>query len=133
VLLLVAAVVSTFMGTVHPAAGATQSIAFTGEPVTIRACEGSTIPAFAAPSEVIVPTGEIANVRISFVNQSPAAATKVLFTVRSGGQTDSIVDSGIFSKGVTITHDFGPAFGGDGAQCSVDAVTFADGSIWARA
>jgi hypothetical protein len=70
---------------------------------------------------------------ISFVNQAPLAATDVRIAVRYAGSTQLLEDTGTFSSGTTITRNFTPsaAFAYNGpAECTVQSVTFSDGSSW---
>ncbi|HEV3086921.1 MAG TPA: hypothetical protein VGX96_06810 [Candidatus Elarobacter sp.] len=93
--------------------------------ITANADGGAVIPA-SAPYQY-------GDLRISFVNQAPLAATDVLFAVRYNGQTQIVEDVGTFSTGATVTRDFLPPsflrYNG-AAQCSVEAVLFSDGSSW---
>jgi|ERR1700733_2374993 len=77
---------------------------------------------------------QVSNLRISFVNQAPLTATNVRFAVRYADRTQIIEDAGTFSSGTPITQDFTPtalsAYGAGSAQCSVESVTFSDGSTW---
>ena len=72
-------------------------------------------------------------VTIAFFNTSGAPATNVRFAARSGKSPETIVDNGTFSSGSTITHEFAvSALNGDASQIDVEAVTFADGTLWQR-
>jgi hypothetical protein len=72
-------------------------------------------------------------IRIAFVNDSQRVATNVHFVVRYGNHTQTIDESGRFSPGVLIDHEFTPiadATPSKPARCSVEAVTYTDGSRW---
>lgn len=70
---------------------------------------------------------------ISFVNAGSVPATAVRFTVRSGERIETIVDKGIFTPGVGITHEFTAKFQpGDVPAIDVEAVNLADGTFWQR-
>lgn len=66
------------------------------------------------------------------MNQSPLEATDVRFAVNYDGITQIIDDNGRFATRAPIVHDFQPvatsAYAAAGAACSVESVTFADGS-----
>jgi hypothetical protein len=104
-------------------------------PVSVVSCEYNSQQLSAASTgiEQNAPN-PTSNLRISFVNQSPLEATDVRFAVSYAGVTQLIDDNGRFATGTPITHDFQPvaagAFDSAGAQCTVESVTFADGSTW---
>jgi len=76
---------------------------------------------------------QTSNLRITFENQAPLAATDVVFAVGYDGRTQIVEDAGTFSRGTQITQDFMPSanlrYNGS-AVCSVQSVTFSDGSTW---
>jgi hypothetical protein len=102
-------------------------------PVSVVSCDYDTIVSDAATYPASAPI-EVGNLRITFVNQAPQTATKVRFVVHYAGRAQIIDDSGTFSSGIPISQNFAPAvvspYYGGGAQCSVEAVTFSDGSTW---
>jgi len=103
-------------------------------PVSVVACDYSSAQ---GPGTLTIPEAapfQVSNLRITFVNQAPLTATNVRFAVRYADRTQIIDDAGTFSSGTPITQDFTPAansgqYGGS-AECSVQSVTFADGSTW---
>jgi hypothetical protein len=74
--------------------------------------------------------------KLSYVNTSAKVASRVAFSVRYGGQTERVIDTGTISPGVTITKTFGDQFSGRaylGATpeiCRAVAVRYADGTVW---
>jgi len=71
--------------------------------------------------------------RLSFLNTDDTAATQVTFDVAHDGTHTKVIDRGRFSRGVAIDHLFEDVTGPSGsgrAECSVAAVTFADGRRW---
>jgi hypothetical protein len=107
-------------------------IALATPPVSVVACDYNSF----TPGANELSTGtafHTSNLRITFVNQAPLTATNVRFAVRYADRTQIIEDAGAFSSGTPITQDFTPAtndpYNGT-AQCSVESVTFSDGSTW---
>jgi hypothetical protein len=109
-----------------PAAAATA-------PVSVVSCSYSSVPRDGAGLIPATAPIQTSNVQISFVNNAPLAATNVRFAVRSPGGTQFVSDAGTFSPGTAITQNFdsrtympynGPA------ACSVQSVTYSDGSTW---
>lgn len=102
-------------------------------PVSVVSCDYSVISSTTAVLPELTPF-HVGNLRITFVNQGPIAATNVRFAVRYADRTQIIDDAGTFSTGTPVTQDFTPAanapYDGSGASCDVQAVTFADGSVW---
>ena len=108
-------------------------LALATAPVSVVACDYST---FASEGGQLIPDTapfRTSNLRITFVNQAPKTATDVRFAVRYADRTQIIEDAGTFSSGTPITQDFTPStndpYAGS-AQCSVESVTFSDGSTW---
>jgi hypothetical protein len=103
-------------------------------PVSVVACDYSTVDSTGGLIFPGTAPYQTSNLRISFVNQAPVTATNVRFIVRYADRTQVIEDAGTFSSGTPITQDFTPAtnapYGGSSAQCSVESVTFSDGSTW---
>jgi hypothetical protein len=102
-------------------------------PVSVVSCDYSVVQSSSLGLPELTPF-HVGNLRITFVNQAPIAATNVRFAVRYADRTQIIDDAGTFSTGTPVTQDFNPAanapYDGSGAACSVQAVTFADGSVW---
>ena len=102
-------------------------------PVNVVSCDYSAIQSSALGLPELTPF-QVGNLRITFVNEAPLAATNVRFAVRYADRTQIIDDAGTFATGTPITQDFSPApsapYDGSGAACSVQSVTFADGSTW---
>jgi hypothetical protein len=68
---------------------------------------------------------------IRFANTAPKIASMVMFAVSDDlGNTYEIKDAGTFSPGVAINHVFESPVGASAAKCSVEAVTYRDGSTW---
>jgi hypothetical protein len=102
-------------------------------PVSVIACDYSSTQ---GTGGMLVPETapfQLSNLRISFVNGAPVAATGVRFAVGYDGRTQIVEDKGTFSTGTAITQDVIPAanlrYNGP-ATCTVQSVTFSDGSIW---
>lgn len=106
------------------------SAAPTATPVNITSCNISS-----TPSQVIPETARFwsSNLGITFVNQAPLTVTDVRFAVTYKGQTQVLDDAGTFSTGTPITQNLSPSpepqYDG-AATCSVQSVTFSDGSAW---
>jgi hypothetical protein len=104
----------------------------TNAPVTVLACSYSTsLPSSDQDGE----TFPNASLRIVFRNTASMPARTVRFDVGTGRARKTIDDVGTFSPLVTISHDLAAvpdSFLDGPQQCSVDAVTFADGSHWTR-
>ena len=102
-------------------------------PVSVVSCDYSSLQ---GSGGMLIPETapfQTSNLRISFVNDAPLAATNVRFVVGYDGRTQIVEDTGTFSTGTPITQDFIPAanlrYNGS-ATCSVQSVTFSDGSTW---
>jgi hypothetical protein len=108
-------------------------IASASSPVSIVSCNYSSEQSSAALTPEMAPY-QVRNLQISFVNQAAVTATGVKIAVRYADRTQIVEDAGTFSTGTPITRNFVPAgggaYGGGSAQCAVEAVTFADGSVW---
>jgi hypothetical protein len=102
-------------------------------PVSVVSCGYNSLGGSAALSIPESPPVQTSNLRISFTNQAPLAATDVVFAVGYDGRMQLVEDAGTFSHGAQITHDFTPSenlrYNGS-AACSVQSVTFSDGSTW---
>lgn len=130
-LLAAAALASTLVGAAHPGDFGSPTTAFSGSPVRVQACTLDQLPIPSA-GDMTVNAGSTPLLQISFVNQAGVPATDVRFTLRAGGQTEQLDQRGTFSTGTTIVKNFDPSINGDGAQCTIDAVSFSDGSTWQR-
>ena len=102
-------------------------------PVNVISCDYSSL--HGSGSMLIPETApfQTSNVRITFENRAPLVATDVRFAVDYGSRTQIVDYAGTFSSGTPITEDFTPSAipGYDGsAACSVQSVTFSDGSTW---
>jgi hypothetical protein len=72
---------------------------------------------------------------LNYVNVATQAATKIKFFVDYRGQRNLVVDTGTFSPGVKISHQFNDFSGmvWEGPtpdHCRAVWVKFADGSLW---
>jgi hypothetical protein len=72
---------------------------------------------------------------ISYVNRTKKVADRVAFAVNYRGDAERVVDTGTFSPGVTIDHQFGQFtglayLGTQPNSCRVAAVRFSDGTVW---
>ncbi|HEX3467520.1 MAG TPA: hypothetical protein VHT05_05525 [Candidatus Elarobacter sp.] len=76
----------------------------------------------------------ISNLHLAFVDHAPSAATDVRVTARYARVSQTLDLRGRFTSGVEIARDVAPLETGTyedaPARCTVDAVTFADGSTW---
>jgi hypothetical protein len=101
-------------------------------PVSIVACDYSSFQGSGSLFPETAPF-QTSNLQIAFVNQAPLAATDVQFAVGYDGRTQNVEDAGTFSHGTQITQNFMPSanlrYNGT-ATCSVQSVTFSDGSTW---
>ena len=124
---------ATFAGLAGALSLASASPLAATPPVSVVSCDYSVTQSSALGLPELTPF-HVGNLRITFVNQAPIAATNVRFAVRYADRTQIIDDAGTFSTGTPVTQDFSPAtnapYDGAGAACSVQAVTFADGSVW---
>jgi hypothetical protein len=125
---------STFAGLAGALSLASASpITAAAAPVSVVSCDYSVVGSATLGLPELTPF-QVGNLRITFVNQAPLAATNVRFAVRYADRTQIIDDAGTFATGTPVTQDFSPAtnaaYGGSAAACSVEAVTFADGSTW---
>jgi len=71
--------------------------------------------------------------QLTFQNTDASPATTVTFDVTHDGTHTKVIDRGRFTRGVPIEHSFGDftgTYGGGETQCTVTAVTFADGRRW---
>jgi hypothetical protein len=112
----------------------TSPIASATAPVSVVSCDYSSLQGTGGLTIPETAPFQTSNLRISFVNQAPVTATNVRFAVRYADRTQIIDDAGNFVSGAAVTQDFTPVAAGayyaDGAQCSVESVTFSDGSTW---
>jgi hypothetical protein len=99
-------------------------------PVSVASCDYTTYDVPPIPATPLIQHG---NLRITFTNQTPLTATDVRFAIRYRSGTQVVQDTGKFSSGTPITQDFEPdvSLGYHGpAYCTVQSVTFSDGSTW---
>lgn len=71
--------------------------------------------------------------QLTFQNTDESAAALVTFDVTHDGTHTKVIDRGRFTRGVPIEHtfsDFTGTYGSSDAQCTVTAITFADGRKW---
>ncbi|HTJ27065.1 MAG TPA: hypothetical protein VMA36_12980 [Candidatus Limnocylindria bacterium] len=105
---------------------------FFNAPVTVLACSYNASQNAFDQDGVTVP---YASVRVSFQNTASMPVRAVRFEVGEGRTRQTIDDVGTFSPRVAISHELPAtpdAFLTGPQRCSVDAVTFADGSHWDR-
>ncbi|MGH7709474.1 MAG: hypothetical protein ACREM8_09150 [Vulcanimicrobiaceae bacterium] len=81
--------------------------------------------------------GRIGNVAISYRNLRPIALDRVVFQVNYRGVRRRITDSGTFSQGALIRHNFSnlngvPFSGPNPDNCTVIAAQSVDGRWWGR-
>jgi hypothetical protein len=102
-------------------------------PVSVVSCDYSS---FQGSGGLLIPATapfQMSNLRITFENQAPLVATDVVFAVNYDGRTQVVEDAGTFSSGTPVTQEFIPnanlRYNGP-AMCSVQSVTFSDGSSW---
>jgi hypothetical protein len=72
---------------------------------------------------------------ISYVNRTQKVADRIAFAVNYRGDVERVVDTGTFSPGVTIDHEFGQFtglayLGTNPNWCRVAAIRFTDGSVF---
>ncbi|MDB5072599.1 MAG: hypothetical protein JWM87_3710 [Candidatus Eremiobacteraeota bacterium] len=115
------------------AAAGAPAMAATPAPVSVVSCSSYSLPRDGAMLIPQTAPAQFNTLRITFVNQAPLTATDVRFVVQYSGHAQVIEDTGKFSSGVSISNDFTPAdyipYNGP-ATCSVQSVTFSDGSTW---
>ncbi|MEA2718983.1 MAG: hypothetical protein QOJ39_847 [Candidatus Eremiobacteraeota bacterium] len=101
-------------------------------PVSVVSCSYEKISEVndVGPGAAPVNTGDL---QITFVNHSPLTATGVRFAVQYANRSQVVDASGTFSSDTSITKDFAPSanpwYNGS-AACTVQSVTFSDGSTW---
>jgi hypothetical protein len=103
-------------------------------PVRISACE-ITRRARTRNTFNPYPLAVTGGLHVSFVDLRSVAASEVRFRVDYRGESEVVVDSGMFSPGATISHSFDnfsdyAYLGPRPNLCRVVSVRFADGSIW---
>jgi hypothetical protein len=102
-------------------------------PVSVVSCDYTSLQGdgvLFVPAAAPIVTG---NVRITFVNTAPLSATDVHFAVSYDNTTQIVDEAGTFSSGTSITRDITPStdpYYNGAAACSVESVTFSDGSTW---
>jgi hypothetical protein len=125
---------STIAGALTIAAGSPATAAV--PPVSVVSCDYSSLQGTGGMLIPATAPFRTSNLRITFVNRAALTATDVRFTAGYDGRTQVVDDAGTFSSGTPITQDFAPAanlwYNGP-AACSVQSVTFSDGSTWQSA
>jgi hypothetical protein len=113
------------------AAGAVETAPDAG-PMKIESCSASEQSVLENP-KIGIRTAQVSGVTIVYTNESAIAATDVRFRVRYGGATYTVDDRGALAAGRKISREFtsiDASYRGTAADCSVLAVTFADGTSW---
>jgi hypothetical protein len=108
-------------------------LAASPSPVSVIACDYSSYEGDAGQLIPETAPFRTSNVRVTFENNAPVPATHVRFAVQYAGSTQTVDEAGTFSTGTPITKDFMPSTGleyNGSASCSVQSVTFSDGSTW---
>jgi hypothetical protein len=103
----------------------------TSAPVLVSTCSVSDLYDPAVSPE-FGPAISYRLLQLTFLNTDDTPATQVTFDVAHDGTHTTVIDRGRFSRGVSIEHSFDDPtgrYGGD-AQCTVAAITFADGRRW---
>jgi hypothetical protein len=122
------AAIAGLTGALAVAAGT--PVAAAAPPVSVASCDYTTYDVPPIPATPLIQHG---NLRITFTNQTPITATDVRFAITYRSSTQVVQDAGKFSSGTPITQDFqpdvSPGYHGP-AYCSVQSVTFSDGSTW---
>jgi hypothetical protein len=123
--------IAGFAGALTLAAGSPAMAA--APPVSVVSCDYTSLQGdgvlFVPETAPIVTS----NVLLTFVNNAPLTATDVHFAVRYDNSTQIVDETGTFSSGTPITRDFTPStdlYYNGSAACSVQSVTFSDGSTW---
>jgi hypothetical protein len=123
----VASVLTLMAGT--PAFAATAPVS----PISISSCDYENVPSATADGDLGPAPIYARNLRITFANESPVTATDVRFGVQYAHRSQVVDTTGTFSTGASIAKDFDPAtapmYNGS-AACTVQSVTFSDGSTW---
>jgi len=122
------AAIAGLTGALTLAAGS--PVASAVSPISISSCDYTTYDVPPIPATPLLRHGTLL---ITFTNQTPVTATDVRFAVRYTSGTQVVDEGGKFSSGTPITKDVdpstGPGYHGP-AACSVESVTFSDGSTW---
>ena len=120
--------IAVFAGALTVAADA--PVAAAAPPISVASCDYTTYDVPPIPATPLIQHGDL---RITFTNQTPVTATGVRFAIQYRSSTQVVQDTGKFSSGTPITQDFepdvSPGYHGP-AYCSVQSVTFSDGSTW---
>lgn len=104
---------------------------FFNAPITVLACTYDGARNFSTADGLTA--RDPAWLQIAFENSASIPVRRVRFVVGSGRERQTVEDVGTFSPSVRIVHAFDatPDVLPDGPQpCSVEGVTFADGSHW---
>lgn len=105
-------------------------------PVSVVSCDITSLQGDGILFVPETPPISTSSLRITFVNNGPLTATDVHFAVRYDNSTQIVDESGTFSSGTAIVRDFTPStdlYYNGSAACSVQSVTFSDGSTWSPA
>jgi hypothetical protein len=110
--------------------------AYTGSnPVLVTSCSVQPeVNYYDNGNQLYLPEITGAKLNIKFSNSTNKQVASVIFDVTDGSsQTEQVMDSGVFSPGITIAHSFNSlVLDSDHLQCSVGSVAFSDGSTWLR-
>jgi hypothetical protein len=100
-------------------------------PIRITSCSNNPSYAYRGGPDANQRTLIARYLNIKFINVTQVPITAVAFTVKDGSSTKTIVESGIFSPGVTISHTYySPFWNNNNVVCSVSAIDFNDGGMW---
>jgi hypothetical protein len=105
---------------------------FINAPIAVLACSYITSQTSFNEDGVSAPH---AWVRIAYANTASMPIRSVRFDVGNGRVRQTVDDAGTFSPLVVISHDLAAApdaFLNGAQKCSIDEVTYADGSHWKR-
>ena len=108
-------------------------LAATPPPVSVVACDYSSYEGDAGQLIPATAPFRTSNLLLTFENNAPLPATHVRFAVQYAGSTQIVDETGTFSSGIPITKDVTTSPGSEyngSAACSVQSVTYSDGSTW---
>lgn len=123
-----------FTALVAPAA-ASDSAGSEAAPIKIESCSAAEQSVMESP-KIGFRTAQVSGITIVYTNGAAVAATNIRFRVRYGGGTYAVDDRGSLAAGRKISREFtsiDASYRGTPADCSVTAVTFADGTVWPAA
>ena len=111
--------------------GASPIAAPASAPIRVTSCSNDPSYAYEGGPNSTLRTLIARYLDIKFINVSRMPISAVAFTVKDGSSKQTIVDSGIFSPGVTIAKTYYSPFRNNGnVVCSVSAADFNDGGMW---